>query len=240
MLRTTLSWVRSFFFSAPLIILTTIVMGTVAVVVSGFDRRRRWLGVCKRLWARCILAFCFVRVRAEGLEKLDRSQNYIFYANHLSFLDPPLLLAVLPRPVRFLAKKSLFGIPFLGWGMRLAGDVPVDRENSRAAARSLAQAEELLRRGASLAVFPEGGRSLDGKLQAFLSGAFRLAIQAQVPVAPVAILGTQAVLPPGSLHIRSGPVQVTIASPIATTGLTRKDRDRLAQRVEQSVRRMLG
>jgi 1-acyl-sn-glycerol-3-phosphate acyltransferase len=194
---------------------------------------------CKRGWARFLLAVSFVRVSVQGRENLDGSRTCIFCANHLSYLDPPLLLACLETPVRFLAKKSLFGIPFLGWAMRGEGDVPIDRENPRAAARSLARAAALVRQGTSLVVFPEGGRSRDGTLQPFLSGAFRIAIRSQTPVVPIAIRGTREALRPGSLHFRGGHVQVAIGKPISTHELSAADQDTLSIAVREKIQPML-
>ncbi|MBI4463384.1 MAG: 1-acyl-sn-glycerol-3-phosphate acyltransferase [Acidobacteria bacterium] len=234
-----LSWIRTLLLSIPVVLLVTILASSAALLAFAAGRRGRFLERCKRQWARWVVAACFVRVQVSGLEKLDRSHTYLVCANHLSFLDPPVLLASLPFPVRFLAKRSLFSIPFLGWGMRAVGEVPVDRKNPRAAARSLARVAELLRQETSIVIFPEGGRSLDGLLQPFHCGAFRLAIQAQVPVVPVAIQGTRAALPPGSIHIRGGRVRIRIGHPISTSGLNARDRNQLASQVEQRVREML-
>ena len=239
MLSNALRWIRSLLVSIPGILLATAALGTLALVCLPLDRRGRRRERCRRLWARLIVVASFVRITVRGLEKLDPVRTCVFCANHQSYMDPPIVIAALGRPVRFLAKKSLFSIPFLGWGMRLVGDVPVDRENARAAARSLRRAADLVRGGVSLVVFSEGGRSLDGTLQPFLSGAFRLAIDAGVPVVPLAILGTREVLAPGSIHIRGGSAQVIVGSPIPTEGVSRKDRGALAGQVRQIIRRML-
>lgn len=240
MLRDALSWIRTVVFSVPLILLMTAEATTLALVVSVVDRESQLLEGCKRTWARLILAASFVHITVRGREKMDPSQTYVFCANHLSYLDPPLLILALPTRIRFLAKKSLFTIPFLGWAMRWEGDISLDRQNKRAAARSLARATELVRRGTSLVVFPEGGRSRDGTLQPFLSGAFRLAIRAQAPVVPIAIQGTREALRPGSLHLRGGPVQLIIGEPIPTQGLSARDTNPLALRVQEAIRRMLS
>lgn len=239
MLRTTLRWIRSFLFSIPLILVFTITLGTVGVLSSLLDRQGRILASCKRLWARLILGVSFVRVTVSGLSKIDPSQRYVFCSNHLSYLDPPVVLASLEKPVCFLAKQSLFSIPFLGWAMRRAGDVPLDRENPRRATRSLQMAVARIRQGVSVIVFPEGTRSLSRQLQPFLSGAFRLAIEAQVPVAPVAIGGTREALPPGSLCLRGGRVQLMVGEPIPTQGLTKRDRDHLAAQTRERIEKML-
>jgi 1-acyl-sn-glycerol-3-phosphate acyltransferase len=254
MFRNAIRWFRSTFVSIPLIVLATVAAASCAWIIAWRaprQTRQRVTEYCKRTWARFVLAVGFVRVAAHGLESIDPARDpspdlardsarpYIFCANHLSYLDAPLLIATLPVSVRFLAKKSLFAIPFLGWGMRLEGDIAIDRDNPRAAARSLSVAAGRVRAGTSLVIFPEGGRSLDGELQPFLSGAFRLAIEAQVPLIPIAIRGTREALRPGSLFLRGGPVNIALGAAIPTQGLAAKDQDALAARVERSIRNML-
>jgi len=237
--RDAFTWVRSLLFTIPLILVATIAATALGLAASLLAPRGQLLESCKRSWARFLLAASFVRVSVQGRENLDGSRTCIFCANHLSYLDPPLLLACLETPVRFLAKESLFAIPFLGWAMRGEGDVPIDRENPRAAARSLARAVALVRQGISLVVFPEGGRSPDGTLQPFLSGAFHIAIRAQAPVVPIAIRGTREALRPGSLHFRGGRVQVAIGKPISTHGLSAGDQDNLSIAIREKIQTML-
>jgi 1-acyl-sn-glycerol-3-phosphate acyltransferase len=242
MLRDAIRWTRSTLVSIPVILAATIVASAIACVCAWGAPRQRQQRVtesCKRTWAKIILAASFVRVSAGGLENIPRSQPHIICANHLSYLDPPVLIAALPGPVRFVAKKSLFAIPFLGWAMRLEEDVAIDRGNARSAARSLSLAEQRVRAGTSLVIFPEGERSPEGTLQAFLSGAFRLAIGAQVPILPIAISGTGEALRPGSLFLRGGTVRIAIGAPVPTEGLTSKDAAALCLRVEQIIRNLL-
>ena len=242
MLRDAARWIRSTFVSIPIILVATILASTVALVFGSLAPRRhrqRVVDSTKRVWARLILAASFVRVVAKGLEAVPRSHPLVFCANHLSYLDPPILIAALPVPVRFLAKKSLFAIPFLGWAMRLEGDLPIDRDNARAAARGLVLAQQRLIAGTSFVVFPEGGRSPDGLLQTFMSGAFRLAIAAGVPIVPIGLRETREALRPGSLFLRGGRVQISIGKPILTAGLASKDADALSRQVEDRIRNLL-
>ena len=124
--------------------------------------------------------------------------------------------------------------------MRCGGHIPVERENPRAAVQSLARAAEQVRKGMSFIIFPEGGRSLDGTLQPFLSGGFRLAIKLQVPVVPIAISGTRQVLAPGSIHIHTGKILVIAGDPISTEGMTPKDRASLAATVYRDIEELLA
>ena len=239
MLLNAIRWLRSIFISIPLIVLGTIAAATLGIAASLVMPKSPALDSIKKTWARWILAVAFVSIRVRGRENIASDRTVLYCSNHLSYLDPPALIVALGNPVRFLAKVSLFRVPFLGWAMRREGDIPIEKDHPRAAARSLERAAQAARRGTSFVVFPEGGRSLDGKLQPFLSGAFRLAIEAQVPVVPIGIRGSREALRPGSLLIRGGAVSVVIGEPVATDGLTARDQEALSRRVEQAIQALL-
>ena len=239
MLLNAIRWLRSIFISIPLIVLGTIAAATLGIAASLVISKSPALDSIKKTWARWILAVAFVSIRVRGRENIASDRTVLYCSNHLSYLDPPALIVALGNPVRFLAKVSLFRVPFLGWAMRREGDIPIEKDHPRAAARSLERAAQAARSGTSFVVFPEGGRSLDGKLQPFLSGAFRLAIEAQVPVVPIGIRGSREALRPGSLLIRGGAVSVVIGEPVATDGLTSRDQEALTRRVEQAIQALL-
>src|ERR1700693_5384743 len=134
-----MSYLRSVLFSIPLIFLSTIVMDLVSMVVSFFDRSGNTAHRVARVWAKMLLAESFIRVRAEGLEKLEPHGSYVFVANHASYMDIPAVLSQLPQQFRFFAKKELYKVPFLGWHLRWAGHFPVDRSNARHSLRSMSQ-----------------------------------------------------------------------------------------------------
>jgi 1-acyl-sn-glycerol-3-phosphate acyltransferase len=235
-----MSLVRSLLFSTPLIVICTILMGTLSLVDSFFDRTGNSLHQLARAWARMLLAVCFIRVRVEGLEKLDPRGAYVFVANHGSFMDIPALLASLPQQFRFFAKKSLFRIPFLGTHLERAGHIPVDRSNARASLKSMMEAARIIReRGVSVLNFPEGGRSAEG-LREFKEGPAYVAIKAGVPVVPVAIVGMRELLPMGDMHLRSGSVVLRVGDPIPTKGMQSSDRMELTQRLYREVSQLLG
>lgn len=235
-----MSLLRSLLFSTPLIVLATIVMGLCSLALSLFDSTGNGQHRVARLWARFLLAVSFIRVRLEGIEKLDPHRNYVFVANHGSYMDIPALLARLPFQFRFFAKKGLYRIPFLGWHLNRAGHLPVDRSNARNSLKSMsAGARIVAERGISLLLFPEGGRTKVG-LRDFKEGAAYIAIKAGVPLAPVAILGMRELLPMGSRHIRSGRAVVRIGEPIPTAGLAMSDRDELTQKLQAEIRTLLG
>jgi 1-acyl-sn-glycerol-3-phosphate acyltransferase len=155
-------------------------------------------------------------------------------------MDTPTVLGNIPVQFRFLAKEGLFRIPFLGTHLTQAGHVPVPRGDPRAAVKTMGHAAELLnKRAISLLIFPEGGRSHDGILQPFKEGAAYIAIKAQVPLVPIALLGTREVLPMGSGVFHRGPVRLCIGDPIPTLGLVLKDRGQLTADARARVVQML-
>jgi 1-acyl-sn-glycerol-3-phosphate acyltransferase len=225
----------------PLIILSTILCGCVSILVSLFDSKGDATLRVARVWARSLLRFVGVRVEVQGLEKIDRQGHYVFCGNHLSYMDTPVVLTHIPVQFRFLAKRGLFQIPFLGTHLVQAGHVPVPRDDPRAAVKTMTHAAEILhKRAISLLIFPEGGRSPDGLLQPFKEGAAYIAIKAQVPIVPIALTGTREIMAMGSAVFRRGVVRLRIGDPIPTEGLNLKDRERVTNEVRQQVIRMLG
>lgn len=234
-----MSFVRSLLFSTPLIVISTIVMGTLSLIDSFFDSTGNSQHSIARVWARMLLAVSFMRVRAEGLEKLDPRGAYVFVANHGSFMDIPALLATLPQQFRFFAKKGLFQIPFLGTHLERAGHLPVDRSSPRASLKSMMEAARIIKsHGISVLNFPEGGRSAEG-LREFKEGPAYIAIKAGVPIVPVALIGMRELLPMGSAHLKSGKVLIRVGDPIPTNGMVAADRLELTQRLYREVDRLL-
>lgn len=230
-----MSFLRSALFSTPLIVLLTIGMGTLSVIASFFDSTGNRLHDLARVWGKLLLAVSFIRVRSEGLEKLDPHGAYVFVANHGSFMDIPAILSQLPHQFRFFAKKSLYRIPFLGTHLLRAGHLPVDRSSPRASLKSMTDgARTIAARGTSMLLFPEGGRSQEG-LGEFKEGAAYIAIKAGVPVVPMALVGLRDLLPMGSGHIKSGTVILRIGDPIPTNGLKLSDREALTQRLYTEI-----
>jgi 1-acyl-sn-glycerol-3-phosphate acyltransferase len=234
-----MSLLRSLFFSTPLIALSTIALGTVSLIASFFDASGNTQHAVARVWGRVLLAAGFIRVRAEGLEKLDPRTPYVLVANHSSYMDIPAILARLPHQFRFFAKKGLFQIPFLGWHLRRAGHLQVDRSSARASLKTMSEGARMVReRGVSVLLFPEGGRSADG-LREFKEGAAYIAIKAGVPAVPIALVGMRRILPVGSIHIRSGRAVLRVGDPIPTEGMTVSDRAALNQRLHREIARLL-
>lgn len=197
------------------------------------------LALARRVWGPGILRLAGARLRIEGRGRLAASQAYFFAANHQSWIDIPALFAALPEPVLFLAKRELARVPFLGRYIAKMGMVFVDREDRRQAARTVGHAAERLREGWSILSFPEGTRTPDGRLQPFKTATFAAALDAEVPVVPVALDGAGRVMPKAGFRVRPGIIHVCVGDPIPTAGLSRDDRGELARRVQREVEALL-
>src|SRR5882757_4888163 len=224
------SRLRSYFLWTPLIWLYTIVLGCVSLVVSLFDPTGERQQNVARLWSRMILWTVGAKVQVEGLDRIDTSKPQVYVVNHLSAFDIPVLYAYLPFQFRILAKKELFRYPFMGWHLRRSGQIPVVLDSPKASVRSLNLAVAAIKSGKSLVIFPEGGRSPDGQLHSFMGGAFYAAVKAQVDVVPIVLIGTYEMLKMNSFHIKPGPVQMVVGSPISTVGLSPRDIAKVTQR----------
>lgn len=155
-----------------------------------------------------------IRVKVVGLEKLDPSRPYIFMSNHVSNLDPPILIPLIPVRTSVMVKKELFGIPLLGRAMRMGSLVPVDRKNRDAGIGAVRAASEVIRSGLNMTIYVEGHRSWDGRLLPFKKGPFYLAIETGVPVVPVTVVGTHEAMPKGRFSIKPGVVTMVFHDPI--------------------------
>jgi len=232
---TVLTRLRSYFVYVPLVYLYTFVLGFLSLLSSLFDRSGRVQHWFARLWARMILQTGPVPVHVEGLENIDAAHPAVYAANHLSAMDIPVLLATIPGQFRIMAKKELFRYPVLGWHLKRSGQIPIVFGDAHASVGSLKRAGRTLRKGLPLMVFPEGGRSESGQLQPFMGGAFFAAIAEQVPVIPIAIVGTYEMLPMNSFHVVPSSVEMIIGRPVATTGMRLRDMDKLAVQVREAI-----
>ena len=161
-----------------------------------------------------ILFFGGIKVKVRGKEKLNSGEVYLYLSNHQSYFDIPVLMKALPGNVRFVYKKSMTKIPIFGWGMYLAGYIPIDRKNARSAIESLKKASKSMKRGISIVMFPEGTRSADGNVKEFRKGMVMLASMSGCRVVPVSIDGTFDLLPRNSFNIKPGTAYLTIESPV--------------------------
>ncbi len=232
---------RGLLLADPAIVLITIFFGTISIIVSLFDSTGVIQTRVARVWARTLLAVSGVRVRVEGLDQIDPNSSYVFISNHLSYMDTPVALAHIPVQFRFLAKRGLFQIPFLGQHLSQAGHIPVPREDPRAAVKTMHRAAETIQqKRISLLIFPEGGRSHDGVLRPFKEGGAYIAIKAGVPLVPVVIIGTREVLPYGGGIVQSGVVTLRILKPIETQALALKDRTEVTNEIREQILRQVS
>ena len=231
---------RSILITAPMIVLATILMGSMSLAASFFDSTGRRQHAIARGWSRILLAVSGIRVIAEGVEKLDPSKGYVLVANHSSYMDIPVIMATLPLQFRFFAKHGLFRIPFLGTHLQRAGHIPVMRGDARASLKSMSDGAKLIReRNVSVLLFPEGGRSID-HLSEFKEGTAYIAIKAAVPAVPIGLEGMRSILKMHSSIVYPGTVHLRVGEPIETSHLTTRDRESLTQELRDRVAELCG
>lgn len=194
-----------------------------------------------RNWSRSLLWASGATVEVTGLENVDRESAQIFVSNHQSFFDILTLMYVVPVSIRFVAKQELGRIPLLAQAMRAAGHVFIDRNDRMGAMRAMRKAgERMERENLSLGLYPEGTRSPDGELQPFKRGTFVLAIETDAPIVPVAVEGGNRILKRGSPRVRPGRIELRFGEPIATAGLTARDREAVISHVQDEITSMLS
>jgi len=206
------------------------VVGVLAPLLTGSPRS---LYVLARLCINIGLFLAGVRLEVRGLEHVGDARNTLFLANHLSLLDPPVLLKAIPVDFKVLVKKELFKIPFLGTAMLRAGLIPVDRKDRERARASIAAAVASLRAGNGFLAFPEGTRSRTGELGEFKKGVFIAAMEADSRIVPVVVGGTDVLLPKGRFSLRPGTVTVDLLPPVQAAA--EPDRDRLVDEVRGRI-----
>jgi 1-acyl-sn-glycerol-3-phosphate acyltransferase len=229
-------WWRTVFFLIPAITVYTLVLGAASIVSSLFDRRGYFAHRCARGWSWLILTTTGVRVRVEGLDRIKPGTNYVFVSNHQSIYDTPVIFWSLPYQLRIIAKESLAKFPVLGWHLKRGKHLFVDRQNPDRA--GIFRRWRALVSEASLMVYAEGTRSRDGHVAKFKAGSFLLAIEAQLPVVPVAVIGTRAVMPKGRLRTEPADVRLIVHDPIQPPPIetpTIHDARELAERVRAIV-----
>jgi 1-acyl-sn-glycerol-3-phosphate acyltransferase len=217
------------------LILFTIIIAGLIILIKPFDRRGSLGRKLAGLWAVFLLKILHIPVDVEGLEYLVPGQTYVFAANHRSQFDIFVLLAVLPGEFGWVAKKSLFQIPVFGQAMTRLGNVSLDRDNLKEAIKSLNEAATLVKGGRSFIIFPEGTRATSRELLPFKKGVFIMALKAGQPIVPIAINGTMAIQPRGSLHLRPGPIKVLISPPIDPRDFRGRPKEELMTAVQQAI-----
>ncbi|HEY2091755.1 MAG TPA: lysophospholipid acyltransferase family protein [Thermoanaerobaculia bacterium] len=221
-------------------VLVTIPVASSVIVLAFFSSSADVIDRLIRLWARSLVKAAGIDLHIENDAVLDPKQRYILVANHYSYYDIPCILAAVPQPIRFMAKVSLFKIPIFGWSLARAGFIPIDRKNRRTAVKSFDLAAERIRRGNTIVIFPEEGRSKNREMRPFQRGAFLLAIKSELPVVPMAIDGTYGVFRVGAKRITPGRVTIKVGTPMPTEGAKLKDKERLATESRAQIEQLLG
>ncbi len=204
-------------------------------MLSAVSGNPRGVEAMQRKWGHALVQAAAVDVQTEGAEYVDPRKPYVVLSNHTSGLDPLVLFAGMPIGFTYVAKSELLRIPIFGWIIGRTGAVFIDRGNAASARGTLSKAADRVRAGQSVLVFPEGTRSLDGKVQEFKKGGFVLALEAQVDLLPVTIIGAFESCPTGSNFAKPGKVILRIHPPISTRGLGYEDRDALMARAHAVI-----
>ena len=223
-------------FFIPVLVISTTVSALMALIGGIFNHYSKYATAVFRTWARSLVWAAGIKLEVTGLENVEPDESYILIANHQSHMDIPVLTWGLPIPQRIIAKKELFKIPFLGWGMKAVGMLSIDRSNRKQSFETLKEAEEIIKTyRLSILAFPEGTRSDDGNIHPFKKGPFVLAINTGLPLLPVSVSGTRKIVPKGKISLRAGRVKVHIHPPVATKNLNLGDRNKLVEKVQSII-----
>jgi 1-acyl-sn-glycerol-3-phosphate acyltransferase len=215
---------------SPLFFLATAGFGCISLAASLVEEDGRWQHTIARQWARTSLLAAGAPVTVIGRENL--LPLAIYTSNHTSFMDTPVVFSSLPFQFRILAKQSLWKWPFIGWHLNRSGQIPVEEESGSA---GLNRAIRALKEGMPLFIFPEGGRTEDGKVQPFMRGPAYISIRARIPLVPMALIGTYELLPIHTSHFCPRPVKLVIGEPIDPSGYTIRQADELTARLQRQI-----
>ena len=217
------------------------IFGPPAILVSRIAGRRHWVYPWALFGGRNWLRWSGMKVCVRGLELLDANQTYVFISNHRSYLDTATLFCYVGRRIGLIAKKELLKAPILGYGMGYVNVMAIDRSDRERALETMAAATARIRAGVSFGVFAEGTRALPGQFLTFKKGAFYMAVQAGVPIVPVAMKNTDVLMGKGTGVARTGTIEMVLLPPVDTKGvLTDEDLQRLVELVQRLVAQELG
>lgn len=215
----------------PLIFFVTVVYAMSVIVHMLLFRDKTVFYRYARSWSRMLLRVAGVTVIVRGQEHLDATVRYVYVANHSSLFDIPVVLACVPDNIRIMYKRELNKIPVFGWCLALSPFIPLDRADGRDALAKLDATIASMRDGTAVLVFPEGTRSEDGMLGDFKRGAFVLAARSGMPIVPLAILGSAAILPARKVQLNKGTVTLVISEPMQSLGTSRADEMKMLSNV---------
>jgi 1-acyl-sn-glycerol-3-phosphate acyltransferase len=224
----------------PALSIVTGLCGSLALLVSLFEKSGRIQHRIAQKWARMCVWIAGPRVNVRGAQNLHKCPVAVYASNHTSYMDTPVVFSSLPFQFRILAKKELWKLAFIGWYLNRSGQIPIDvGGGAHSGFASLGAGVKALRAGMPLFVFPEGARTPDGQLQPFLSGAAFLAIRAQVPLIPVALSGVYDLLPIHTHHFFPSELTLSVGVPIETKGMTVRQTDELTAKLRSAIEAML-
>jgi len=223
------------------LLLTTGIITSLVIVAKNLGAGENCIQILARIWAHILANIVGCRLSVSGLNNIKPKATYIFASNHTSALDILALLAMLPTNFRWIAKKELFNIPIFGSSLRAAGYIAINRNNKQAAKRSIIETAERIKIGNnSIVIFPEGTRSINGKLLPFKSGSFILAKLSDRPIVPVAISGAHCALPAKKLLITPTSIHVKIGHPVELKKIKNLDRYQLANLTQSKILTLLS
>jgi 1-acyl-sn-glycerol-3-phosphate acyltransferase len=221
-------------FRFPVFVLATAFFGSLALGASLFEKNGILQHRIAQAWARACVVISGTRVTVLGGERL-KGEPAVYVCNHLSYMDTPVIFSSLPFQFRIVARHDLWKLPFIGWWLNRSGQVAVDVSNPRASIASLIGAVKTLKAAMPLFIFPEGGRTETGDVAKFMNGPAFMAIRAQLPVVPMALIGTHELLPIHAQTIHRVPVTLAVGEEIDTRGMTMKQVDELTALLEDRV-----
>ncbi|UTW66198.1 1-acyl-sn-glycerol-3-phosphate acyltransferase [bacterium SCSIO 12643] len=222
-----------------LIWILTLLSAILGLVILPFVGQKKSIWVSSKIWSVLVLGVSGVKIEVEGVENIPTDQHVIYTSNHESAFDIPILFKTIPVPLFFLAKAELKKIPVFGWYVEAVGMVFVDRKNHQNAMESLKKAGREIKKGKDIITFPEGTRPRDGQMKLFKRGSFILALENEINMVPVAIIGSKYINPPG-YKIRPGKVTVKIGKIVDVSEFDVNKPDVLAKHIEDQVREMYG
>jgi len=218
-----------------IVVFLSLVLGALAILGGVIDSTGNLSHRISSLWSRCLCRWNGIQVEVEGMEHVQTDHAQIFIANHQSFFDIFSLSGFLPVQIRWMAKSSLFKIPFVGWSMVASRYIPVERESRKKAYQAFVQAVEKLKAGYSVVIFPEGTRSLDGTIGPFKKGSHLLAVRSKAPLVPVTIMGSGNIKRKGSMWIEPGRVRIIISPPLNTEKIGNQDEEAVLSRIRKTI-----
>lgn len=221
-------------YRAPLFFLATAFFGSLALFVSLFEKSGRRQHRIAQAWARTAMALSGAKTTVVNRQYLS-GEPAVYACNHLSYMDTPAVFSSLPFQFRIVARHDLWKLPFIGWYLERSGQVGVDLSDPRASVASLLGAVRTLKSGMPLFIFPEGGRTETGHLEPFMKGPAFMAIKAQVPIVPMALIGTWELLPMHASQIHPVPITLIVSEPIQTQGMTMKQADTLTATLQRRI-----